>query len=119
MIPKCNHCRSDLPGPHIAGCLLEQVDVLGQNNYIDFLDITRQVLTTFPSRKTKTWLVTERGNAEKILGRIQWYAQWRGYTFAPSPNTIYEEECLRGLAAFCESRTVTHKDMLAALKKKG
>lgn len=42
------------------------------------------------------------------LGRVMWYPQWRKYTFHPCFPTIFEEDCLRDIAQFCEEETRMH-----------
>jgi hypothetical protein len=61
-----------------------------------------------PSGKTRTWdvLPTDGG---LIIGRIYWYSKWRKYVFAPLDNAVFEEDCLRDIASFCESATKQHK----------
>ena len=56
------------------------------------------------TRKTDVWRIS--GQVE--LGQVGWYAPWRRYAFYPNPNTIYEPDCLRDLATFCEERTRAH-----------
>ena len=55
------------------------------------------------SGKTNTWLVkTDDGT---VLGRIKWFGRWRCYAFHPDDTTLYEHECLRMIADFCETQT--------------
>lgn len=44
----------------------------------------------------------------ETLGRIRWFGRWRKYAFEPAPNTIFEQDCLRDIAAFCEDLTAAH-----------
>lgn len=66
-------------------------------------------------RKTDTWDVYSLGKPAlddegyTELGVIRWIPGWRRYGFAPHDQTIYEAECLRDLAAFCETETKKHK----------
>ena len=61
-----------------------------------------------PKPRTKTWwVVAERNDAH--LGWIGWFARWRKYAFWPKANTVFEENCLRDISAFCENQTATHK----------
>jgi hypothetical protein len=59
-------------------------------------------------KKTKRWAVSAKEGGDR-LGSIQWYGPWRQYTFQPAANTIYERQCLRDLADFCELQTKTHR----------
>ena len=56
------------------------------------------------SGKTKIWEVESSHDALPI-GHIQWHGRWRGYAFFPDPDTIYEQQCLRTIADFCEEQT--------------
>lgn len=39
------------------------------------------------------------------LGEIRWHAPWRRFAFFPADATLYESQCLRDLAAFCDEQT--------------
>lgn len=59
-----------------------------------------------PSGKTKIWnVLSDDGVA---LGVIRWFGRWRQYAFYPASNTVYERQCLRDLADFCEQQTRKH-----------
>lgn len=66
---------------------------------------------TTPSGKTKRWkrwrLYAKDGDA--LLGIIQWRSGWRCYVFEPAFPTIYEQVCLREIAAFIEGKTKEQK----------
>jgi hypothetical protein len=36
---------------------------------------------------------------------VRWYGKWRQYAFFPMPNTVFERQCLRDIANFCEAKT--------------
>ncbi len=57
-----------------------------------------------PGRRTLSWNVRTKGG-EVPLGEIAWHARWRRYVFEPDAGTIYEEDCLRVIAAFVENLT--------------
>ena len=38
------------------------------------------------------------------LGVVQWFSRWNCYIFSPEPETIYSEDCLRDIAAFCAEK---------------
>ena len=61
-----------------------------------------------PKPKTKTWWVVNRLD-DIHLGWIGWFARWRKYAIWPKTNTVYEEVCLRDIAAFCVEQTSNHK----------
>lgn len=72
-----------------------------------------------PSGKTRSWsVVAKHGGVE--LGAVYWYAPWRKYAFAPSPyETVFEQDCLRDIATFIESRTREHRAGLDAVRAGG
>ena len=45
------------------------------------------------------------------LGTIEWTdaRYWKCYAFCPEDNMMFEEDCLRNIADFCEARTKEEK----------
>lgn len=70
--------------------------------WIEFVDAG-----TSPSGKTRRWNVRTRDGGH--LGGVSWYAPWRRYAFNPAPSTVYEQDCMRTIADFCETQTRDHK----------
>lgn len=33
-----------------------------------------------------------------VLGQIKWFGRWRQYCFYPSPNTIFNPECMNDIS---------------------
>jgi hypothetical protein len=67
------------------------------------------------SGKTRIWRVMPIGASDvskpgALLGHVSWYSGWRKYVFAPNVNTVFEQDCLRDLADFCERVTKEHKE---------
>lgn len=54
--------------------------------------------------KTKQWRVSTADRAA-TLGVIKFFPRWRKYSFWPNANTLYEADCLRDIADFCEGQT--------------
>ncbi len=53
--------------------------------------------TDNPGRKTGVWIVRSiRSGA--TLGTIRWYGPWRQYCFWPTTATIFNTDCLVGIA---------------------
>lgn len=77
--------------------------VLQQNNkYIRFIQVQK-----LP--KTEVYaVITTVGDS--ILGHVKWFGSWRQYAFFPTINTVFEKQCLRDIANFCEEITKIHKD---------
>lgn len=82
----------------------EEGSVVANGDYIDF-----NFLKTTPSGKTKIYSVTAKDVGNTILGTVSWFGRWRKYTFWPMEDTVYEENCLRTIAEFCETITKDHK----------
>ena len=58
--------------------------------------------------KTNVWrVVTEERN--EVLGEIKWLGRWRKYAFFPSPETVYEDDCLKDIAEFIEQQMIERK----------
>jgi len=60
---------------------------------------------TTPSEKTKYFAVMMKGGPhgyDESLGVIKWHGPWRKYVFDPHVMTIYEQDCLRDIAAFLD-----------------
>lgn len=47
--------------------------------------------------KTDVWNVLSRSQGS-VLGKIKWFSQWRQYCFWPSPNTIFNPECMADIS---------------------
>lgn len=65
-----------------------------------------------PGRKTSTWTVVSK-DGSFVLGQISWFGRWRCFSFYPSPNTVFEERCLRDIATFCALLTQRHASEVA------
>ncbi len=64
--------------------------------------------TARPDRKTKIFVVlTSDGVSD--LGTVKWFGRWRCYSFFPNAETVFENQCLRDIADFCEAQTKAHK----------
>ena len=85
-----------LAGPDIDG---EQTPFeVGLAKWIDFIEGPSSIK------------VTEKGKPLRELGFIGWYPQWRKFCFIPNAHTIYEQDCLRDIANYCEAKTKERKD---------
>jgi hypothetical protein len=70
-------------------------------------------------RKTNRWNVVgaDAGHRESIvIGWVSWFARWRRYAFFPVAGTVYDPDCLRDLATFCEERTAERKAVASGEK---
>lgn len=56
------------------------------------------------SGKTKIWEVMTV-DGQTVLGSVKWFGRWRKYSFAPASDTVFEEQCLRDIADFCQEQT--------------
>lgn len=69
-------------------------------------------------RKTKVWLVYSK-DGSSYLGKVEWWAPWRKYTFKPAPATVFEEDCLHDIAEFVQTKTVERRAERAAQRAAG
>jgi hypothetical protein len=61
-----------------------------------------------PERVTKRWAIVAN-DGEVELGEVKWFGRWRCYAYFPLNETIYEKQCLRDIAQFCEDQTKLHR----------
>lgn len=61
------------------------------------------------SKLTRIWDVNTRDGSG--LGIVQWFPRWRCYVFVPTYGTVYERDCLRDIAEFCERQTNLNKQI--------
>jgi len=67
-------------------------------------------------RKTSVWAVLTI-DGTKNLGHVSWYPAWRKYSFYPNPQTVFEWQCLRDIAEFCQDNTAHHNKRLKGEKE--
>ena len=65
--------------------------------------------------RTVVWRVRPQGEA-LTLGLVQWFSHWRKYCFFPCEPTVFDANCLREIADFCETRTQEHRTAAIARK---
>ena len=78
------------------------------------------------SGKTLIWGVRTKSQSPKdpqgeggtYLGHVKWFGRWRGYSFFPYIDTIYEQKCLREIADFVEARSKEHRASKRKAKKR-
>ena len=59
-------------------------------------------------RVTDVWEVYNKDN-NTLLGEVRWLGAWRQYCFFPASDCVFEKNCLRRIADFCEARTIEHR----------
>lgn len=62
-----------------------------------------------PCPRTRTWTVVTKQDGT-LLGSIRWDGGFRKYVFRPYGQAIYDNVCLRDIAAFVEEQTRAHKN---------
>lgn len=63
---------------------------------------------TTPSGKTDRDYVKSQNH--EILGGVSWYGPWRKYVFtAAGSQFIFDANCLREIADYCEKKTKEYK----------
>jgi len=65
------------------------------------------------SGKTSIWKALTKSH-DVMLGRVRWYAPWRGYNFFVSSKDgefelVFGKRCLRDIANFCEIQTYNQR----------
>ena len=71
------------------------------SKWIEFIQMRR-------TEKTIIWdVVTKDGGV--VLGEIKWFGRWRKYSFYPKPETVYEQACLRDIAAFIDEQMAARR----------
>jgi len=63
-----------------------------------------QIVARPADKKTDTFNVIPNDGGVS-LGYVKFYGAWRKYCFFPNPYTIFEQDCLRDIAIFCEQQT--------------
>ena len=69
------------------------------------------------SGKTRRWAVQPKAPGERPIGLIVWYGSWRKYVLGPNPGTVWEQDCLRDVAAFIEAQTHNHRATRQEVKR--
>lgn len=80
--------------------------------------ITFEDAGTSKSGKTLEWRVQPKETFEvagvavaaACIGMVKWYAPWRRYCLFPYSSAVFEWDCLRTIADFCEQKTREHKE---------
>ena len=52
-----------------------------------------------------------------LIGLVHWYGPGRKYCFFPIAETVFEQVCLREIAAFCEDQTKLHRESKKTLPR--
>lgn len=63
-----------------------------------------------PGKKTRIWDM--RSKTGFMTGSIRWWGAWRKYVFFPEPDCLFDKDCLRLIADFCEEQTRYHMQRL-------
>ena len=59
-------------------------------------------------RKTAVYEVQSKDGL-MVLGRVKWHSPWRRYSFFPSPDTVFETDCLNDIVKFIEHLMLERK----------
>lgn len=87
----------------------EPHQVVRKGRYITFSN-----LGPAPGRLTNRYRIdSEHGG---VLGFVRWWGGWRKYVLEPGEDTVFEETCLREIAAFCADMTKQHRAKRKAIK---
>lgn len=72
---------------------------MGESKWIYFVERPPERL-----RKLSIWEVRAK-DGEITLGWVRFVGRWRCFAFYPSTDTLYEKQCLRDIADFCDTQT--------------
>lgn len=61
--------------------------------------ITFEKVDLKKKRKTQVWSCINR-KADRDIGTIMWYPQWRQYCYFPELDTVYSAGCCEDIAGF-------------------
>lgn len=60
-------------------------------------------------KKTKVWhILNIKSMPAQVIGHIRWYTGFRKYCFYPADDMLFDWNCMRMIANFCEERTQDH-----------
>ena len=62
--------------------------------------IFKEIENNNPTAKTKIFAIYPKSNISITLGTIKWFGNFRKYCFFPSPNCIFETQCLTDIIDF-------------------
>jgi hypothetical protein len=83
---------------HVVGTWSAAVQPAPSPRWIEMVDASDV------GAKTRRWDVWTKDRVA-FLGVVKFYPRWRKYAFFPNANTLYEADCLRDIARFCEEET--------------
>lgn len=63
------------------------------SKWIDFIEQPQK-------GKTQIFNIVPKEQPGSVIGQIKWYGAWRKYCFYPSPNCIFETDCLGDIISF-------------------
>ena len=76
-----------------------------------WLEFSEPVLSK--SGKTQIWALysaKDDDGTDLWIGEIKWFGRWRKYALFPDRDTVFEQDCLRDIAQFCEDKTKEHRE---------
>ena len=63
-----------------------------ESKYLEFIEVK-------DTGKTKVWQIISKTSGF-ILGHIRWWGAWRQYCFFPSPETLFNIQCMQDIQNF-------------------
>lgn len=79
-------------------------EVSEETKYLIFVDLQAR-----PEMRTRIWAIKPKTGG--IIGQIRWFSSWRQYALFPTQNSVFERQCLRDIADFCERKTKEHREV--------
>jgi len=58
--------------------------------------------------KTEIWDIRSKSSGF-VLGKIKWYGPWRQYCFYPSPNSVFNNDCMTDIQKLIKNLQEDHR----------
>jgi len=58
--------------------------------------------------KTEIWDILSKSSGF-VLGKIKWYGPWRQYCFYPSPNSVFNNDCMTDIQKLIKNLQEDHR----------
>lgn len=67
-------------------------------------------------RKTPRYEV-RTSDTHFVLGTLEWYSPWRKFSFFPTENTVFEDQCLATIQGWLRILNSAHKQQILDRKE--
>ena len=88
-----------------------------ESKYLEFDKIGDTGLTEIWNVLSKSTTGVPNHMVDFALGKIRWYGAWRQYCFWPSPNCVFNRECMTDIQNMIQELMDDRAKVKLALKK--